>query len=66
MSGFTRYRSASGSAFHPGQVPQPSGTADVAATIYHRLGIGPRAVVTDQQGRPFLVSEGRPIRALLG
>jgi uncharacterized protein (DUF1501 family) len=44
----------------------PVSPADVAATMYHLLGIDPRAHVTDQQGRPLTVSTGRPIQALLG
>jgi len=39
--------------------------ADIAATIYHCLGIDPRAHVTDQQGRPLVVSSGTPIQAIL-
>jgi len=39
--------------------------ADIAATIYHCLGIDPRAHVSDQQGRPLVLSAGQPIRALL-
>jgi uncharacterized protein (DUF1501 family) len=42
------------------------GPADIAATIYHCLGIDPRAHVTDQQGRPLVVSSGTPIGAILG
>jgi hypothetical protein len=41
------------------------GPADIAATIYHCLGIDPRAHVTDQQGRPLVVSSGTPIQAIL-
>jgi hypothetical protein len=44
----------------------PVSPADVAATIYHYLGIDPRSHVTDQQGRPFVASTGKPIAALLG
>jgi Protein of unknown function (DUF1501) len=44
----------------------PVGPGDVAATIYHLLGIDPQAHVTDQQGRPFTVSSGAPIKAILG
>jgi hypothetical protein len=44
----------------------PVSPADVAATIYHCLGIDPEAHVTDQQGRPFIVSMGKPIHAVLG
>jgi hypothetical protein len=42
----------------------PVSPADVAATIFHCLGIDPRAHVTDQQGRPLVVSQGNPIAAL--
>ena len=44
----------------------PVSPADIAATIFHCLGVDPRAHVTDQQGRPLVVSEGNPIHALLG
>jgi hypothetical protein len=44
----------------------PVNPADVAATIYHCLGIDPRAHVTDQEGRPLVVARGSPIQALLG
>ena len=40
--------------------------ADIAATIYHCLGIDTDAHVTDQQGRPFVVCTGKPINAILG
>lgn len=39
--------------------------ADIAATIYHCLGLDPRGHVTDQQGRPLVLSAGNPIRSLL-
>ncbi len=44
----------------------PVGPADLAATIFHCLGIDPRTEVTDQHGRPFVVSTGTPVRALVG
>ena len=44
----------------------PVGPADVAATIYHCLGVDPRGQVTDQEGRPLVVSTGKPILPLLG
>ncbi len=44
----------------------PVGPGDVAATIYHCLGIDYRAHITDQQGRPFVVCTGKPITAVLG
>ena len=43
-----------------------SSGADVAATIFHCLGIEAHAPIADQQGRPFEVCTGKPIRALLG
>ncbi len=43
----------------------PVSPADIAATIYHCLGIDPRAHVTDQQGRPLVVSAGQPVQGLL-
>lgn len=57
------YGSSDRSAAYPST--NPVGPADVAATIYHSLGIDCRAHVTDQQGRPFVVSTGKPMQALL-
>jgi hypothetical protein len=39
--------------------------ADLAATIFHLLGIDPRSGITDQQGRPFVASSGTPIQSIL-
>jgi hypothetical protein len=58
------YGSSDRSAAYPST--NPVSPADVAATIYHCLGIDPRAHVTDQQGRPLVVSLGKPVQALLG
>ena len=44
---------------------QPVHPADIAATIYHCLGIDPRTHVNDQQGRPLVVSAGQPVPGLL-
>ena len=44
----------------------PVSPTDLAATIFHCLGIDPRAQVTDQQGRPLVVSAGSPLRPILG
>ena len=38
---------------------------DLIATIYHRLGVDPRATIHDQQGRPFPLADGHPIAGLL-
>jgi hypothetical protein len=58
------YGSSDRSAAYPST--NPVSPADIAATIYHCLGIDPRAHVTDQQGRPLVISSGTPIHALLG
>src|SRR5260370_3039591 len=57
------YGSSDRSAAYPST--NPVSPADVAATIYHCLGIDPAVHVTDQQGRPFVVSVGKPIGAVL-
>ena len=44
----------------------PVSPADLTATIFHCLGIDPRAHISDQQGRPLVVGTGSPIHALLG
>ena len=42
-------------------------TADLAATIYKRLGISPDLRIPGPQGRPVpLVEEGRPLKELFG
>jgi uncharacterized protein (DUF1501 family) len=38
---------------------------DLLATIYHCLGLDPHAELKDPQGRPFPISRGEPIRAVL-
>ncbi len=43
----------------------PVSPADVAATIYHCLGIDGQAHVKDQEGRPFVIGTGRPVQAVL-
>jgi hypothetical protein len=44
----------------------PTNPADFTATIYHCLGIDPHTEMHDYQGRPFALSRGNPIGALLG
>jgi uncharacterized protein (DUF1501 family) len=36
--------------------------ADLCATVYHSLGINPKAVMTDPAGRPLPLAQGEPIR----
>jgi uncharacterized protein (DUF1501 family) len=43
----------------------PTPPADLAATVYTCLGIDPRTVIRDRLGRPSVLCEGRPIRAVL-
>jgi hypothetical protein len=42
------------------------GPWDMAATIFHTLGIDPAGHFTDTLGRPFVICSGRPIRELYG
>jgi uncharacterized protein (DUF1501 family) len=58
------YGSSDRSAAYPST--NPVSPADVAATIYHCLGIDPHAHVTDQQSRPIVLSLGKPLQAVLG
>jgi uncharacterized protein (DUF1501 family) len=44
----------------------PVSPADIAATIFHCLGIDPRSEMTDQQGRPLVACPGTPLAALVG
>ena len=44
----------------------PVGPEDVAATIYHALGIPLETELTDHTGRPFPVATGKPILELFG
>jgi hypothetical protein len=40
--------------------------ADLAATIFHLLGVGPDVEFHDAEGRPYRLTQGRPIPALVG
>jgi hypothetical protein len=46
--------------------PQPTPPADLAAMVYHRLGVDPQTRWTDRLGRPLVLCEGTPIRAIRG
>ena len=37
---------------------------DVAATVYHAMGIDPRAEMHDFEGRPFVINDGTPVAQL--
>jgi hypothetical protein len=47
-------------------IDSPVSPADLTATIFHLLGVDPHSTIHDPQGRPFPLSEGRPIAALVG
>jgi hypothetical protein len=48
-------------------VDGPTSPEDLAATIYHALGIDPEMQLPDAEGRPIpIVSGGRPLRQLFG
>jgi len=40
--------------------------ADLAATIFDRFGLLPRAEIHDQNGRPWRISDGQPITQIFG
>jgi hypothetical protein len=40
--------------------------ADLAATVFHLLGVGPDAEFRDAEGRPYRLSQGKPIPGLIG
>lgn len=46
-------------------VSNPTAPADLAATIYHCLGVDPRLEMRDKLGRPLTLCQGSPIQALL-
>ena len=57
------YGSSDRHAAYPSTNPVSPG--DIAATIYHLMGIDPRTHVTDQQGRPIVIGTGSPLHAVL-
>jgi hypothetical protein len=43
----------------------PVAPEDLVATLYHCLGVDPRALIHDQQGRPFVLADGEPLLSLM-
>jgi hypothetical protein len=43
----------------------PTSPGDLAATVYHCLGVDPGTQLHDRLGRPTTLCEGSPIRAIL-
>jgi Protein of unknown function (DUF1501) len=50
-------------AAYPASSPTPP--ADLAATVYHCLGVDPHMQIYDRLGKPATLCEGTPIRAIL-
>jgi uncharacterized protein (DUF1501 family) len=50
-------------AAHPAE--GPTSPDDLAATVYHCLGVDPRTALRDRLGRPLTLCEGWPIQAIL-
>jgi hypothetical protein len=48
---------------HPSADPVTPG--DLVATLYHLMGVDPAALIHDQQARPYVLAEGRPLAGLL-
>lgn len=44
---------------------QPTSPADLAATVYHLLGIDPHLTLIDRLGKPMVLCEGSPIASLM-
>jgi len=47
-------------------VSDPVSPGDVAATIYHLLGLSPHLEIHDQLNRPFPLADGKPLHRFLG
>lgn len=47
---------------YPGR--DPATPADLAATIYWRLGFDPQQLIADRTGRPWRLADGEPIKSL--
>ena len=43
----------------------PVSPGDIAATIYHLLGINPHRVIHDRENRPFKLAKGEPLERIL-
>jgi hypothetical protein len=64
VKGGVVYGSSDKFAAEPATNPTPP--ADLAATIYHLLGIDSRQEIRDRLGRPFTICEGKVIDGVLG
>ena len=64
VRGGTVYGSSDRYAAYP--AGNPTSPADLAATVYHCLGVDPATQVHDRLDRPHTLCAGAPIQALLG
>jgi hypothetical protein len=63
ISGGTVFGASDRFAAYPAR--DPVTPADIAATVYHLLGVAPARELVDPLGRPFRVSPGEPIGGVL-
>lgn len=63
IQGGTVYGSSDRYAAYPAS--NPTAPADLAATVYHCLGIDPKMQLRDRLSRPHTLCEGEPIQAIL-
>jgi Protein of unknown function (DUF1501) len=59
----TVYGASDNSAAYP--TDRPHDPKDMAATVYHLLGVDPKTVIRDRDGRPYPLVIGRPIEGVL-
>jgi Protein of unknown function (DUF1501) len=59
----TVYGASDNSAAYP--IDRPHDPKDLAATVYHLLGVDPATVVVDRDGRPYSLVIGKPIEGIL-
>jgi uncharacterized protein (DUF1501 family) len=57
------YGASDNSAAYP--TDRPHDPKDMAATIYHLLGVDPKTILHDRDGRPYPLVIGRPIEGIL-
>lgn len=57
-----------GSSDEHGAYPKskPVSVEDLHATMFHSMGLSPELEIHDSENRPYRISEGQPIRELLG
>src|SRR5438552_6272597 len=63
IKGGSVHRSSDRYAAYPAS--NPTSPADLAATVYHCLGVDPRLEMRDKLGRSLTLCDGTPIRAIM-